>query len=105
MCHSSSEQEKNKNNEGEGDYEYLRKNNTLPSIGQKLKIPGVDFLVEVTELKDSASVVDGADQPVTTITFKGPNPTRRKSEHCWPSIFQSSVVLLKGLRLLYLETV
>ncbi len=52
---------------GEGDYEDLRLNNKLPIIGQKLKIPGVEFYVEVTELKDSGSVVDGADEPVTTI--------------------------------------
>jgi hypothetical protein len=59
---------KNKNkDEGEGDYEDLRLNNKLPIIGQKLKIPGVEFYVEVTELKDSGSVVDGADEPVTTI--------------------------------------
>jgi len=37
----------------------LRRNRRLPTIGQKIKIPGIDFLVEVTQLTKSSSVIDG----------------------------------------------
>ena len=49
----------------------LRLNRRLPSIGQTLSITGIDFNVEVTGLTSSTSVVDGNDEPVTTIFFKG----------------------------------
>ena len=49
----------------------LSLNNILPSKGDMLEIPGVDFFVEVTRLKASDTLVDGVGDPVTTIYFKG----------------------------------